>query len=146
MYQDNDIDEQCNMGNMELLGPQLPEEAFLGNDKNNNNNNNKYTVSKDININYENNIQNTDKKSLSKDIKDNKNFKDISPIKPNINIQSQNNSGKIFSLNEEDADIDIDNVNIKKVNRSDHFMSLMQRMINKNSTNENDLYALNLKK
>ena len=144
MYQDNDIDEQCNMGNMELLGPQLPEEAFLGNDKNNNNN--KYTVSKDININYENNIQNTDKKSLSKDIKDNKNFKDISPIKPNINIQSQNNSGKIYSLNEEDADIDIDNVNIKKVNRSDHFMSLMQRMINKNSTNENDLYALNLKK
>lgn len=141
MYQDNDIDDQCNMGNMELLGPQLPEEAFLGSD-----NNNKYTISKDININYENNIQNTDKKSLSKDIKDNKNFKDISPIKPNINIQSQNNSGKIYSLNEEDADIDIDNVNIKKVNKSEHFISLMQRMINKNSTNENDLYALNLKK
>jgi len=140
MYQDNDIDEQCNMGNMDLLGPQLPEEAFLGNDKNN-----KYAISKDININYENNIQNTDKKSLSKDIKDNKNFKDISPIKPNINIHSQNNSGNIYSLNEEDADIDIDNANIKKVNKSEHFISLMQRMINKNNTNENDPYALNLK-
>jgi len=143
MYQDNDIDEQCNMGNMELLGPQLPEEAFLGNDKNNSN---KYTVSKDININYENNILNTDKKSLSKDIKDNKNFKDISPIKPNLNIQSQNNSGKIYNLNEEEADIGIDNVNINKVNRSEHFISLMQRMINKNNLNENDPFALNLKR
>ena len=96
----HDNEEQCNIMNLknsnelnnskdlELLGPQSPEEAFLENNKSN-----KYNINNDIN--FENNLNFTGKKSLSKDIKENNNFKDISPIKPNINIQSQNNSGNV---------------------------------------------------
>ena len=80
-YTNNDNDEQCNIINtneltssnnkdIELLGPQLPEDAFLENNHKIN------TIQNDFLT-----LENTGKNSLSKDIENANNFKDISPIK-----------------------------------------------------------------
>ena len=146
-----DNEDQCNIINtntnelnnsnnkeLELLGPQLPEDAFL---QNNINNKNIVTSIQNDYITLENNCENTEKKSLSKDIQNAKNFKDISPIKYN-NTQTESIIQKLNNDEEngENENINIynENINNKQINKSEHFLSLIQKMIN-NKVNDKDV-------
>ena len=138
-------DEQCNIINtnelnnsnnkdLDLLGPQLPDDAF------NENNINKNFIMNSIqndNFTLENNLENTGQKSLSKDIQNINTFKDISPIKSNNTIQKENNINLLKNNNNISEKKDKENIENKSLNRSDHFLTIMQKIIN-NKLDENN--------
>lgn len=142
---ENENDEQCNIKNniefinnkdLESLDPHLPSDTFLDNNINNKliiNSYQKDFISLDINL------ENSEKKSLSKDIQNVNNFKDISPIKSNINIHTENRINKIINDEEngKNENMETEFINDKKMNKSEHFISLMKKMIN-NQSNENE--------
>ena len=134
----NDNDEQCNIINtnelnisnnkdMDLLGPQLPEDAFLEN------NHKMISIQNDYIT-----LENTNNKSLSKDIQNINNFKDISPIKSINTTQKEERFNQLNKNNEnETQNANNENLYDKNINKSERFLSIMQKMINNNEYNNN---------
>ena len=156
---DNDNEEQNNIINnnelntsnnkeLELLGPQSPEDAFIKNNIDNkiaiNNIHNNY---KDLNL-------GDDLVNMKKDNKNINNFNDISPIKPKNTIEIENNNEQLnnnndngndkIKDNDQNKNLNIGNMNNSKINKSDHFITLMQKMIN-NKENDNEPFLQNNK-